>query len=669
MEQMFAIIQYAMNNFNCTSFIFSAADFSKHIYYFRGTIMSDNFFDYINKNSGINLTNQQKSAVLHTEGPALVLASPGSGKTTMLICRTKNLISSGVNPKNILTLTFNKAAVKDMERRYESLFGKSSDGIHFSTIHAFALKLVKNHYNHNRKSFTIIEGSKSSINKSFILKKLYKEENGEYPGDEMLDELSSDISYVKNMMTNESEFKSDIRNFSYIFRKYEEIKKEHDFIDFDDMLTKAFFILQNNVSMLSYCRKQFNFIQIDEGQDNSKIQNSIIKLIASPKNNIFIVADDDQSIYGFRGAFPEAVLNFNVEYKEAHIFLMEQNFRSTKAIVNAADKFIKTNKKRYDKNLFTQNEAGSSINILNFKDEDSETDFLIKEIKNSRSLSDVAVLYRNNISSIVLIDKFERNGIPFYIRDANLCFFKSHTVLDILAYIQLALDNSDIEAFLRICFKCGCFISRNAVEYIKANYRHGSVFTALKICPFLSPFQVRKIASFEMRLKALTIMNPSKAMGYIENVLNYNTYIEENSKKSGCSLDSIKTSLECLNLIAENTNTLIEFMVHLDYLQDIMKNAPMNRNKDAVTLSTVHSAKGLEFENVYMMDLCENIFPTASSADEFNIGNTIPLEEERRLFYVGMTRAKKNLTLCTLSQRNDEKCGPSRFIAEVSSKL
>ena len=336
----------------------------------------------------MELSIEQEKAINHVLGPALVLAVPGAGKTTVLIHRTYKLISKhDINPERILSITFSKASSLDMKNRFEKTFPDiQANTVKFSTIHAFCFSLIREYSFINKVSYKLIEDEKNSLNKYNLLKKIYYDLNNDYITEEKLDSLINYIGYIKNMMLTPEEFKKnnkvEIDNFLDIFKIYEEYKRKNRFIDFDDMLTISLEILHNNRYLLEKYRNKYDFFQIDEGQDTSKVQLKIIKLLASPKNNLFIVADDDQSIYGFRGAFPEGLLNFNKEYIHGKLYFMEKNYRSTKNIVSICNKFIKANLERYHKEIYTDNEFLEPINIVKVKDTNDQYKILLKELKN-----------------------------------------------------------------------------------------------------------------------------------------------------------------------------------------------------------------------------------------------------------------------------------------------
>ena len=619
----------------------------------------------------MNLSNEQKKAISHVSGPALVLAVPGAGKTTVLIHRTGNLIfNHNVRPENILSITFSKASAKDMKERFNRTFGNKTQGpVHFSTIHSFAFGLIKEFaYNYNKR-YTLIEDMNRKVNKINLLKRIYFAINKTYITEDKLESLINSIGYVKNMLLSPDEFlsnnKCDIKNFKDIFLTYEKHKQKNGLIDFDDMLTLALNILKKDKYLLNKYRNRYKYIQVDEGQDTSKVQMEIIKILSYPLNNLFIVADDDQSIYSFRGAYPKGLFEFQKKYKDCKIFFMEKNYRSSQNIVKMCNSFIKKNKLRYNKNISTENPFVEPISIINVKSASDQYEFLIDELKEHKDYKNTAILYRNNISSIGIIEYLERSNIPFYMRDVKVKFFNHWIVKDIIDFFTLAHNNSNTEVFENIYFKMNGFISKKQVSYIKTLDRNSSVFDRLLSIPGINDFYRRNFLNLEKDFKKLSKMRPYEGICHIEKILGYEDYLKENAMKFTHSFDSLRTILDCIKIISSNTSCNIQLMQRLDYLENICTDS--KKEEKGITLSTIHSAKGLEFDRVYIIDLIEGDFPTISSIDGFNKGNVEILEEERRLFYVGMTRAKKSLTLLTAEDNNDKEVSSSRFIAELKN--
>lgn len=388
-----------------------------------------NFIKYLSEKHNINLNEQQQKAVTNIDGPILLLAVPGAGKTTVIVCRCANMvINHRIRPENILTLTFSKASAMDMKNRYQKLFGNRAEGkLHFSTIHSFCYNVLRTYCHKMNKTFPIIiEDEKAPITKSQLLRQLYKELNDTYLTDDRLEELSNTICFVKNMMLPECEltkYGEGIKNFPEIFKSYEAFKSQNNLIDYDDMLTKTLELFCNNQDLLNAYRSRYTYINVDESQDTSYLQHQIIKCLAAPRNNIFMVGDEDQSIYSFRAAFPRALLDFEKTYPGAQVYFMENNYRSTKNIAAAANKFIRQNYERYDKNMFSERDDGVPVKYTCLQNKNDQYEYIIPMLKKENDLAETAVLYRNNVSAIPLADALHRSMIPFYLREAKTTFF------------------------------------------------------------------------------------------------------------------------------------------------------------------------------------------------------------------------------------------------------
>jgi DNA helicase-2/ATP-dependent DNA helicase PcrA len=636
----------------------------------------DKFIKLINKECGISFTEKQKSAVLHKEGAALVLAVPGAGKTTVLLARTANLIvNHGVNPANILSITFSKASAMDMRNRYNSIFSNiTSIGGNFSTIHSFCFELINKYAQIHNIKYKVIEAGNSEVNKRVILKQCYKQFNRESIDEDALDELINSIGYVKNMMYSKEELQKysetlDINKFIDIYLEYESIKKKNNFLDYDDMLSLTFQILNEDVALLQRYREIYQYIQVDEAQDTSKLQHKIIQMVAQPQNNVFMVADDDQSIYGFRGAFPKFLLEIDSLYPNTKRFYIEENFRSTKEIVSMANKFIKGNEVRFNKELHTKNNSGIPVNIVRLKDEKDQLQFIIKQINEPSENKSRAILYRNNMTSIILADELSREGISFYLKDYNRFFFKHFITEDIKSFFNLILDNSDIEAFSRVYYRINSYLLKETVNIIKAAWSSGkSVFDMIDTLN-INDNQKRNMVRLKGIFNTIKHYNPDRILEFIEEELGYNKYLKDNARLLGYSYEGLRSIFINLKALSARCTSLASFIVRIDELEKIMESSTKYNKDSVITLSTMHSSKGLEFTKVYILDLFENIIPNRGSIDRFDIGDKDAMEEERRLMYVAMTRARKDLSLISISRKNGETMTPSRFINELRESL
>lgn len=614
----------------------------------------------------MKLSEEQKKAISHFKGPALVLAVPGAGKTTVLLHRTINLIEKhNISPDSILSITFSKASAEDMKQRFNNI--SNNIGLaKFSTIHAFCFSLIREYAYINKLNYALIEDSRNPNNKYNLLKKIYLETNKDYITEEKLDNLLNAIGYIKNMIISPDEFletnKIDINNFKTIYNIYENYKRANNLIDFDDMLTLSLEILKKNKYLLEKYRNKYDFIQVDEGQDTSKAQMDIIYSIASPKNNIFIVADDDQSIYGFRGAYPQGLFQFNKNFPNGKLFFMEHNYRSSKNIVSISNKLIKNNTIRYNKKIITDNDFLEPINLIKVKGILDQYKYILDDIKD-KNLSNCCIIYRNNISSIGLIDLLEKNKIPFYMRDTKIRFFNHWVVQDMINFIIFANDPTNIQLFENFYYKMKGYISKAHLNYAKTLDRNKNVFNRIMEFPGLNDFYKRTLRELKMDFKKLSTLSPREAIKYVEHILEYDNYLKEQSMKTGNSYENLTSMLFYLKLIASDSkdlNYLVKRLKHLQYLYTNSKDIT-----NGITLSTVHSVKGLEFDRVYIIDLVEGDFPSQRSIDLLEKGEINPIEEERRLFYVGMTRAKEHLSLITLKYIGSKLVSPSRFLIEL----
>ena len=636
------------------------------------------FFERLERETGVVMNTRQKEAISHTFGPLLLLATPGAGKTTVLNSRILYLILRlGVNPENILALTFSKAAAKEMEMRFQQLYGQLvKQRIRFSTIHSFSYYIGTAYFQEKRIAFTLIENEQGVNSKNSVLKRLYESINKTILTEDKLEELANAICFIKNSMTpilDVDKLDTKIRDLRLIYEAYENYKKNAHpgifLIDFDDMLTLANTILDENPAILLRYQNQFPFVLTDESQDTSIIQIKIIEKVAKLSDNLFVVGDDDQSIFGFRSANPKYLLDFKTIHPGARIIMMEQNYRSTQEIVQVTNVFISGNKQRYVKNMYTENPSNKTIRIQSFEYDYQQLSYVIEELKKKKTIGQTALLYRNNVSAISLIDHLDGANIPFYVRDSSYKFFNHWVIKDILNLMRFSFSDKNVVILETIYTKFNSYISKQQIDYLKQQDQTQSVFDHLAAVPNLPAFRKRNFQEMKRQFKKLNVMNPLDAIRFIRKELRYEKKLEEFSERLGLSIEASRGILAKLESIAQGLKTLKDFADRLKHLDQLMRDSAVHKHNNAVTLSTLHSAKGLEFESVYMLDLVDGILPNLESIKSAEKNKLDSLEEERRLFYVGMTRAKKELELLTVENHNDQDVIESQFVGEVREIL
>ncbi len=606
------------------------------------------------------LTPSQKSASMHHLGPALTLAIPGSGKTTLLLHRLMHLVENhGVNPSEILTLTFSKAAADDMASRFSETFGHLNHRFSFMTIHKFAFSLFRQYMTQTGKQMTLIE---EGAHKYSILSQIYKKHHHDTLTEDDFETLSNQIGQVYNLRLSAEQTAAHEFQWTNLFemaRDYHNHKKKHQLYDFDDMLLSALKMLQNSEALRLQLHKRYRFIQVDEAQDTSKLQFDLIECLLGEEKNLFIVADDDQSIYGFRGAYPDYLLNFNKRFNTAKIYYLDENFRSDAHIVDAAKALISKNTLRYEKPMRATKPQKQKPSVVIFDDLTKRNQYIIEGI-DDKSISKV-VLYRNKVSAISLLDALERNQISFQIKDAPIKEFSHWMLEDLMAFFTLALVPQDFESFSRIAFKMNGFISREMLNHVRANQRGRSIFSTLVEIPFLQDYQTRTQEKLQSQFEALNRLRPYDAIHYIETELGYLDYLKSNTQRLGMSLNFARTRLDAFKAIAKPLKTGFDFINRIADLKSFLLENVHNASAD-ITLSTLHGAKGLEFDRVFMIDVNAQIFPG------YKATTNDALDEERRLFYVGLTRAKSQFELLHVEFINGSYNPNSRFIEELLSE-
>lgn len=624
----------------------------------KESLIMSQFFERKKQELGVQLNKIQRKAVERTEGPLLLLACPGSGKTTTMIMRIGYLIEEkGVFPSRIKAITFSKASANDMLERYKRFF-PTLQPIDFSTIHSLAFQITRDYFSGSR--YLMIEGNETNgLHKKKLLREMYRTENDEPITDDQLEELISFISFVKNKMLPRKQWaklKEPFPGAIEILKTYEAFKENYDvrLVDFDDMLSLAYEALEKDKSLLAKYQGRWDYVMTDESQDTSQIQHAIVEKLVARHQNLCVVADDDQSIYTWRAAEPTYLLKFRTVYPNAYIMKMERNYRSSQNIVHTANAFIKTNKKRHDKNMFTKQGEGDPIVLKRLSSEDAQFKYVLKELKELTDYGDVAILYRNNSSSTLLMSELERLGIPFYMKDSDNRFFSHWIVEDMLNFMRFSLKPERIDIYSKVASKTNAYWSSSQLKMLSRMKPTGKhAFDDINLTITLKDYQLKILAEQKKWFEALNNMKPLKVIRTIRGEMGYDQMLASRAEKFGMKMTYLAQILTTLEQIAEPLDSMTAFAKRLKQLEQVTQQAKKEKTDDMLTLSTFHSSKGLEFERVYMIDLVEGVIPTEDDAETPDL-----LEEARRLFYVGMTRAKTHLEL--VSHGNE-----SRFVGEV----
>ena len=593
----------------------------------------------------MQLTNIQKRAANFVDGPCLVLAVPGAGKTTMLLERIKNL-SQITNPKKILTLTFSRTQALDMKNRYRS------DNTNIMTIHAFCYLIIRNYLKKFHKELRLLEAT-DSYNKYDLVRRIYQEINNKKISREDLLTFFTETSFMKNAMLDESYLKKvRIKNIERVYQKYESFKKANNYIDFDDMQTLALKLLDENPKLLKSIHRKYEYFQLDEGQDTSHLQFEILNKIVGLNNNLMVVADDDQSIYSFRAANPEYLLNFKNYYPKANLIIMNENHRSSKNITRIAGEFIKENNFRYEKNLTSNKADGDKIIIKTLKDAYDQYNFIKENLDLSKSN---AILFRNNISAINLVTFLLEDGHDFYINEDFLEFFKSQIIDDIFDIIKFSQDFNNVEAFENIYYKIRTFIKKTEIEKLNIKPKNQDVFDFFY--ETLDYDRKNSLYDIEKKLKHLRKLTLPRKISYIYKYLGYKEYSSLKANKFAEEIINRDLFIESLINFTKDLETIDDFdRKILNLKKKIRLMTPTN-----IILQTIHRSKGLEYDRVFVIDMNKNEFPII----DYEKNPEDSLEEERRVFYVAMTRAKENLFILSSKKRNNKKALPSEFYTKV----
>lgn len=601
----------------------------------------------------------QQKAVLHKDGPMLVLAGPGSGKTLVITERTKYLIKEYKIPEgNILVITFTKAAANEMKERFLNGMNCERTGVSFGTFHAIFFTILKHAYHLNSSNIIREEHRYRCIKEIIHHMELDFEDEKDF-----VSELLSEISLVKGNQLELSNYYSincgdDV--FRAIYEEYNRKLRSANLIDFDDMLLYCYELLSERDDILALWQKKYQYILIDEFQDINKVQYDIIRMLARPKNNLFIVGDDDQSIYRFRGAKPEIMLKFPKDYPECEKLFLNINYRSASMIIQASNRLIAHNEKRYSKEVSAIRGGGREIEIVQFETMAEENQRLADEVlklyKEGLRLSDMAILLRTNMGFGSLLHKLMEYNIPFRMRDSLPNLFDHWIATDVVAYMKIAMGAKDRSLYLQIINRPKRYISRECFDTPEVDYESIKDYYEDK------NWMLERIDQLEYDLYALSGMKPFAAINYIRRGIGYEEYLKEYASLRKMNVDELLDILDELQESARNFNTYEEWFCHMiEYREELKRQAVENKKlkTDSVTVATMHSSKGLEFRAVFIVDASEGITPHKKAVLAEDI------EEERRLFYVAMTRAKEFLYLYSAKQRYNKVMERSRFLDEI----
>ena len=602
----------------------------------------------------------QTDAITHKDGPMMVLAGPGSGKTLVITKRIEYLIQNyKVRPEEILVITFTKAAAAEMRERFYRLMGKNTGPVTFGTFHGIFYGILKWAYRLNASNIL------SDEEKYRLLKEIISHTDGEFEVDdenEFINGISVEISDIKNNQIELEQFFSNQcppEVFRSIYKEYENKRNRIKKLDFDDMLVKCHELFVKRPDILKKWQGRYSYILIDEFQDINKVQYDVIRMLAHPQDNLFIVGDDDQSIYKFRGARPEIMLGFMKDYKKAKQILLDINYRSTKAIINGAKKVIEKNTKRYPKNIVTVNEQGKSIHIHELQNPIDESQYIVKQVKKTVEkgipLSQIAVLFRTNLEPRALVESFMEYNIPFQLKEHIPNLYDHFIGRNICAYLRMATGKRERKDFLEVMNRPIRYISRGSVEKQEVDFEDLRKFYCDK------EWMLDRIDQMELDLRILKPLTPYAAIQYIRKKIGYDDFLRDYAYTRKIKEEDLFEILDEIQSRAKEYKTIEDWFAHIEiYTEELQKKAKQNEyNPNAVSFLTMHGAKGLEYHTVFIIAANEDVCPYKKAEIIED------LEEERRMFYVAMTRAKKQLVITYVKERNGKRMMPSRFIKDL----
>lgn len=603
----------------------------------------------------------QSKAITHGEGPMLVLAGPGSGKTLVITQRIKYLIEENqVKPEHILVITFTKAAALEMQKRFLAMTENRMLPVMFGTFHAIFFQILKQTYSFNATSI-IKESQKIALIRE-VIKEIPEQQiliHEQEDEEENIHKLLSEISKVKNCGLQSHEFQSEIvpiHIFSAIYQQYRKKMSMLKKVDFDDMVLLCYQLLHQRTDVLKLWQERFRYILIDEFQDINPLQYKIIQMLASPQNNLFIVGDDDQAIYGFRGSNPEIMRHFQQDYPNVERVLLNINYRSNSDIVDHANQLIKHNVNRFDKEVIAQNTSKDGVRICYFESRQEQTKNIVSLIRQymrqpGAQYKDIALIYRTNTHATITAEKLLKEKIPFQMKEKTGNIYNSAVAKDIIAYLTYALYQKDIRAFYRIM--------NRPVRYIRRDTVPMKCFTMQELVRNNQnkEYVIRNITRFYEQLKFLKGMSPYAAINFIRKGIGYDEYLRDKAEETGDSFEKWEHDLKYIQESASDFDTLQEWLLYVEHYEENLEQGKKEK-EDAVNIVTMHGSKGLEWPIVIIPDVNEGHIPHKKAITDAE------LEEERRMFFVAMTRAKEKLFLFSVKEKEAGNSLPSRFIYE-----
>ena len=607
---------------------------------------------------GKKLNTAQQKAVCHETGPMLVLAGPGSGKTTVLLCRISRLLGRGLaKPQEILALTFSKAAAEEMKSRFENLNGAS--GVSFGTFHSIFFRILRSRYGWNVEQIFQEEERRS------ILRNSIEAEKWDIPDlEEYISQFFSQLSLMNSELEQPNRFTPTgmpVEEFRKLYRAYEGYKERHEKLDFDDMLTQCYQLLREDAAVREYWQRKYKFILVDEFQDVNQAQFACLQILAEKHQNLFVVGDDDQSIYAFRGARPDFLLHFPTLYPAAKKVTLNTNYRSTERIVNLAERVIGNNEVRFVKNMKGIGEAGDKVTFFLAEDAAKEAAHIAEKIgrllDEGVPLTEIAVIYRTNLQGGAFARELYKRGIPYDLRDNSGNVYEHWVAKDLLAYLLLAENEESDSALRRILNKPKRYIGKDLLA--EAEAMPYTLLRSFFVCPSLKGWQEENLENLRIDLNQIRKRTPYDALKYIRKVIGYDEYLEEFAAYRRTSAQVLQEIADEIMETAKDCADVRSFREQLERLSLQMKEQSRKKGqkRNGVALMTMHGAKGLEFRAVFLPSLVEGIVPHEKGMDT--------VAEERRLLYVAMTRASEKLCLSAILQRYEKERKPSRFLAEM----